>query len=266
MCDSHPKKCSKKKQCKPYKIIPGPVGPTGIPGLATNTGATGPQGLTGYTGPTGQGDTGVTGPTGPQGLTGYTGPTGLQGDTGVTGPTGLQGDTGVTGPTGLQGDTGVTGPTGPQGLTGQTGATGAPGIAGIVNYAYIYNLAAQAPIAIEADILFDTNGILAGFTHTAGTSQLIAVNAGIYRIVFSVSGVEANQFSIFVNGAASAPSTVYGSGAGTQQNTGFGILTLSAGDVITLRNHSSAAAVTLQTLAGGTAINVNASIEIERLF
>ena len=38
-----------------------------------------------------------------------------------------------------------------------------------------------------------------------------------------------------------------------------------AGDILTVRNHSSASAVTLQTLAGGTQINSNASILIQRL-
>jgi hypothetical protein len=80
-----------------------------------------------------------------------------------------------------------------------------------------------------------------------------------------VSGVEPSQFAIFINGAPSSPVTIYGSGAGTQQNTGFGTLVLGAGDIITLRNHSSAAAVTLQTLAGGTQINANAAIAVERL-
>ncbi|MCA1682746.1 MAG: collagen-like protein, partial [Actinobacteria bacterium] len=36
-------------------------------------------------------------------------------------------------------------------------------------------------------------------------------------------------------------------------------------DVLTLKNHSSAAAVSLQTLAGGTQTNANASIAVERL-
>ena len=58
---------------------------------------------------------------------------------------------------------------------------------------------------------------------------------------------------------------MYGSGAGTQQNSGLSILILGAGDVLTLVNHTSAAAVTLQTLAGGTVINVNSSVLIERL-
>jgi hypothetical protein len=83
-------------------------------------------------------------------------------------------------------------------------------------------------------------------------------------VQFSVSGVEPGQFALFVNGAA-APGTVYGSGAGTQQDNGQVILTLSASDVLTLVNHSSAAAVTLQTLAGGTQTNVNASLLIEKL-
>jgi hypothetical protein len=69
---------------------------------------------------------------------------------------------------------------------------------------------------------------------------------------------------LFVNGAPVA-GTVYGSGAGTQQNNGQAIITMAAGDVLTLRNHSSTAAVTLQTLAGGTQINVNASIKIIKL-
>ena len=79
-----------------------------------------------------------------------------------------------------------------------------------------------------------------------------------------MSGVEPGQFALFVNGAAAA-STVYGSGAGTQQDNGQAILTLSANDVLTLVNHTSAAAVTLQTLAGGTQTNVNASIVITKL-
>ena len=59
--------------------------------------------------------------------------------------------------------------------------------------------------------------------------------------------------------------TVYGSGAGTQQNNGQVILSIAANDVLTLRNHTSAAAVTLQTLAGGTQTNANASILLKKL-
>jgi hypothetical protein len=114
-------------------------------------------------------------------------------------------------------------------------------------------------------VSLDTNGVLtSGISHSLGAAGIVVTNAGDYKIIFNVSGVEPGQFAVFVNGAA-VPGTVYGSGAGTQQCYGQVIVTLSAGDVITLTNHSSAAAVTLQTLAGGTQTNVNASLLIEKL-
>ena len=208
---------------------------------------------------------------GPIGLTGDTGDTGLQGVQGI------QGDVGDTGLQGIQGDVGDTGPIGPPGPNGTTGADGAvggvgpPGPAGpagtngLSDYAYVYNTAAGV-VPIEADVTFSANGVLtAGFTHSPATSDITVVAAGVYKIGFSVSGVEPGQFALFVNGTLASPGTIYGSGAGTQQNTGQTILALGAGDVLTVRNHSSAAAVTLQTLAGGTQANVNASVLIEKL-
>jgi hypothetical protein len=152
---------------------------------------------------------------------------------------------------------------GTNGTGGSTGATGATG-AGISQYGYIYNEDAEV-VAIETDITFSANGVLVGIAHAPGTSQIVVGSAGDYKIEFSVSGVEPGQFALFVNGAPSTDNTTYGSGAGTQQNTGQAILTLAAGDILTVRNHSSAAAVTLQTLAGGTATNVNASVVIMKL-
>ncbi|WP_240383351.1 BclA C-terminal domain-containing protein, partial [Bacillus wiedmannii] len=227
---------------------PGPTGPTGLPGTAGPPGPTGPTGITGVTGPSG----GPPGPTGPTGLPGTVGPPGPTGITGATGPS--DGPPGPTGPTGLPGTVGATGPTGPTGLT----------VSGLSHYAYVFNTAAQV-VALEAPILFNSHGrMTSGFTHTLGTSQLMVLNAGDYKISFSVSGVEPNQFTLFLNGAP-VTSAVYGSGAGTQPNNGQTILALAAGDIITLNNHTSAAAVTLQTLAGGTQTNINASIVIERL-
>jgi len=120
-------------------------------------------------------------------------------------------------------------------------------------------------VAIEAPVIFDSNGLMtAGFSHAPGTAGIQVIAAGDYKLTFSVSGVEPGQFALFVNGAVAA-GTVYGSGAGTQQDTGQAILRLGAGDVLTVKNHSSAAAVTLQTLAGGTQQNSNASVVIEKL-
>ncbi|AIQ59094.1 triple helix repeat-containing collagen [Paenibacillus borealis] len=147
-------------------------------------------------------------------------------------------------------------------MTGATGATGATGVFSS-SYAYIYNTSAQT-VAVEADIIFDSNSTLIGFTHTPNTAQLIVQNAGVYAVLFNNTAVEPNQFTLFQNGAP-VTGGVYGSGAGTQSNPGMVIITASPGDVITLRNNSSAAAITLQTLAGGTQVNSNASILIYRL-
>jgi BclA C-terminal domain/Collagen triple helix repeat (20 copies) len=206
------------------------------------------------------------GPRGPKGSPGPVGPRGTHGATGPQGVPGTPGTPGAIGPqgiAGIPGTQGATGAPGPQGAIGPQGATGASG-SGLSQYGYIYNQAAQV-VAIEADVTFNTNGILTpGITHTAGTSQIDITSAGDYKVTFSVSGVEPNQFALFVNGAP-ATGSVYGSGAGTQQTYGQAIIALAVGDVLTLRNHSSAAAVTLQTLAGGTQTNVNASIILEKL-
>lgn len=134
----------------------------------------------------------------------------------------------------------------------------------LCEYGYIYNLSPQT-VAIEADIIFDSTGIVtSGITHAPGTAQILVTTPGIYEVNFIVSGVEPNQFTLFLNGTPVA-GAVYGSGAGTQQNTGQVIISIASGDILTLRNHSSAAAVILQTLAGGTQINVNASILLKML-
>ena len=227
------------------------------------TGATGPTGPTGATvGATGT--TGTTGNTGGTGATGGTGITGATGNTGNTGTTGATGGTGVTGATGNTGDTGSIGITGTTGATGGTGVTGATGSNGLSEYAYIYNLDAQT-VALEADILFSTNGVITGaITHAPGTSSIQLGSVGNYAVWFYAAGVEPNQFTLFQNGSPVAGS-VYGSGAGTQMNLGMVIITAAAGDTLTVRNHTSAAAVTLQTLAGGTQINSNASIMIQKI-
>jgi BclA C-terminal domain len=134
----------------------------------------------------------------------------------------------------------------------------------VSEYAYIYNLSPET-VAIDAPLTFDSNGsITPGITHAPGSDSIGLSVVGVYKVTFSVSGTEPNQMALFVNGAV-VPGTVYGSGAGTQQNTGQAIVPISANDVLTVRSHSSSAAVGLQTLAGGTQTNTNASVTIEKL-
>jgi len=106
------------------------------------------------------------------------------------------------------------------GATGATGAPGTPGAsgAGLSAYAYIYNLVPQT-IAIQGSVLFDSNGVLLGIKHTPGGAGITVDSGGIYSVFFSLSGTEPSQFGLFVNGVV-APGSIYGSGAGTQQNNG----------------------------------------------
>jgi hypothetical protein len=120
-------------------------------------------------------------------------------------------------------------------------------------------------VPLQADILFSNNGVIVGsITHALGTAPITIGTAGTYSIWFNAACNESNQFTLFQNGVAVA-GAIYGSGAGTQPNPGMVIITANAGDVLTLRNHTSAAAVTLQTLAGGTESNADASIMIQKI-
>lgn len=131
-------------------------------------------------------------------------------------------------------------------------------------FAYIYNLSSQV-VAVEGDISFSNNGIIIGnIIHTTGTAAIVLGTPGYYAIWFNVAGVEANQFTLYQNGFPVAGAT-YGSGAVTQPNPGMVIIAAASSDVLTLRNHTSATAVTLQALAGGTQLNANASILIQKL-
>jgi hypothetical protein len=134
---------------------------------------------------------------------------------------------------------------------------------GLSAFGYVFNTSAQT-VGINEAVEFDTNGLLTGLTHVAGEPGIVIGSSGVHEITFSVSAVEPGQFALFSNGVA-IPNAIYGSGAGTQQNNGSVLVDLAAGDVITLKNHTSAAAVGLQTLAGGTEVNVNASIVIKKL-
>jgi hypothetical protein len=121
-------------------------------------------------------------------------------------------------------------------------------------------------VQVEDDITFDSPGEMStGFAHSAGSAQIMLVHSGTYKITFSVAGTEPNQMALFIDGVL-VPGSVYGSGAGTQQNTGLAIVTVSTdGALLTLRNHSSASAVGLASVIGGTQENVNASVAIEKV-
>ncbi len=186
------------------------------------------------------------------------------GPEGPAGPPGPPGETGQDGAPGAEGIQGPEGPAGIEGPAGATGATGPPGSNGLSQYAYIYNLGLET-VAVEAAVNFDSNGVVTpGITHAPGNAGIGIVEAGTYEVTFSVSGTEPSQIAIFLDGTL-VPGTIYGSGAGTQQNTGQAIFVVSAGAVLTIRNHTSSAAIGLATPIGGTGASSNASVVIEKL-
>lgn len=134
-----------------------------------------------------------------------------------------------------------------------------------VEYGYFYNLSLLTPIPLEGDFPFDSNGqFTSGFTHAVNSPNIVIVRSGIYSVHFSASTVEASQIQLMLDGIA-VPGACYGSGAGTQQNHGFVIISALAGQAITIRNHTSAAAITPQSLSGGTQLNSVNSLLITKL-
>nr|WP_281363459.1 collagen-like protein [Paenibacillus lemnae] len=160
----------------------------------------------------------------------------------------------------------MTGPEGAAGATGPIGPTGPAGTAASLTYGYIFQSTAQE-VPVGVDVTFDSNGTLfGGILHTVGDAEITITDPGNYKVLFSVTGQQANQFAIFLdNGTDPVPGSIYGSADVDQQNTGFVIITVADSAVVTLRNHVSAGAVLLETLAGGTEANVTASILIQRL-
>lgn len=173
------------------------------------------------------------------------------------------GPTGPTGPRGPVGFTGFTGPTGPAGLgfTGPTGPTGPT--AGLSQFGYVYNLSTEA-VDVGAAVTFDSNGVLTpGITHIPGSQAISVAVGGIYKIHYSITATEPNQFTLLVN-FIPVPGSTYGVGVSLVQNEGEVIVPIPPGAIVTLIN-TSTGLVNLPTLVGGTSPNVNASITLELL-
>lgn len=138
------------------------------------------------------------------------------------------------------------------------------------DYGYFYNLTVSGTVAIGAPFPFSTDGpFTAGFLHTASpvyatSAPITVVNAGVYSVQYSVTVAEARQIALYVNGVVNL-STIYGQATGTAVTTAQAIISIPAGALLTLRNHLSAAALTLVTPSGGTAANATNSLLIKRL-
>lgn len=221
---------------------------------------------------------GAPGPVGPQGPAGETGPAGAEGPAGVAGPKGDVGPAGETGPAGAEGAIGAEGPAGPEGPMGPAGQDGkSAGPAGSVYLQAVNSSSETIHRGGDGRVLtFDKVGVKLGdINFTVGQGSFQVLDAGVYKVTFSIAAAQANQFDIRVNGGAvGSGALVFGAGAG-QPNVGTAILTLGGADTVTLENWTSTGAepdggpgagdVTLATQNGGTANAVNASFVIEQL-
>jgi hypothetical protein len=135
----------------------------------------------------------------------------------------------------------------------------------IPNYAYIYNTGSQA-VSTLVPVSFVTNGPIAGgITHAPSSDSITIGIAGTYQVIFIIIAQNTCQFGLFLNGVV-LPDSIYGSGQTLVGVSGQVIFLANAGDVLTLRNYSSVPSVAnLPITAGGSQINVNASISIVQL-
>lgn len=226
----------------------GPRGPRGFTGPQGIMGPPGANGATGATGPVGpqgpQGAQGVTGPTGPVGPTGPQGPQGLQGLQGVQGVTGPQGETGATGATGATGPQGAIGPTGPTGPTGPAGASGT----GLTAYGGLYGTTTDAVALTTTPVALPLGTQMPSSNLTYGTNNVTVTDAGTYELAYGVRGSMSDGSSLTVsvgqNGTAIAATTITDAlTSGTPSSVhGQTIVTLSAGDVLTLLASDSGSA------------------------
>jgi len=126
--------------------------------------------------------------------------------------------------------------------TDGTNASWAAGTNGLSGFGYVYELAtiADATIVGGADVPFSNNGPLSGITHTASTKLIIVPTTGSYKVDYSVNitaGI-GSAVAVAVNGTVAA-STNVSSLVATGTVSGTAIVSLAAGDVMTLRNNSA---------------------------
>lgn len=124
----------------------------------------------------------------------------------------------------------------------------------------LYQLATivDATVLGGADIPFSKNGPLDGFMHTPGTTAVIVSETGVYKIAYNVTTTDGvgSDLALAVNGVVDISTNTP-----VLQNEGVVAknesLSLTAGDVITIRNNSE----TPLTLALAPVAGAQLSIE-----
>lgn len=192
------------------------------------------------------GPPGPPGEQGPQGEPGPIGPVGPTGDTGPAGPTGPKGDTGSAGPIGPKGDTGPTGLTGPK---GDTGPPGPPGTSVTNNSMYASNTVGStiAVLLGGTNIPLPNNQSLGGFTVNGGNNTFTVPASGRYYITYQMSTTVALLAGsrIMLNGSTVIPGSIVSPAVSTSSYNNDLIVSLNAGDRLSLQFYGLLATVIL---------------------
>jgi len=144
-----------------------------------------------------------------------------------------------------------------------------PPPAGVGGYAWFFALMPgdnSATVAAGAPVAFPQTGpASATAIVTRGDDYTFMFNnAGTYQIDWQVSFAEAGQLQLAIGGVG-LPDTVVGRATGTSQAVGNAVITVGAGNVLSVINPSgNPAALTITPTAGGTH-SVSATLTIKRL-
>jgi hypothetical protein len=153
-------------------------------------------------------------------------------------------------------------------LIAELGGITSSTVVGVFDFAEFFALMPPdnaATVAIGGDVDFPQDGPSGGTSITRLTADSFNLAAvGTYQVYFQVSVDEAAQLVLTLNGVP-VPYTVVGRATGTTQLIGLSIIqTTVPNSILTVRNASSASALTITPLAGGTS-PVSASLIIIRI-
>ena len=137
------------------------------------------------------------------------------------------------------------------------------------SYGEVYLAAGGGTVASGAHMLFDTNGPLVNVTHStsANTDRIGVVDAGEYEVRWQLlaAAAQSQQWGLAVNGGAVLANSVMGCVSATTnapQISGALILSMSAGDYISLINAAGTTTTLAATSVGGSGTDIIARLSI----
>ncbi len=128
-----------------------------------------------------------------------------------------------------------------------------------------YNKSTQI-VNTEADVVFNSTSVVEGlYWDPVAPTEIRVEECGVYKVFFLVTTNTAGQFSIAVNGIP-VVYTTQGTNRGAGQLTIRAILELKQGDIVTVKNHTSAnGSIVISEYAGGTYQAISSILTVLKL-